>query len=309
MRIVFMGTPDFAVKSLERLYNDGHEIAGVFTGADKPKNRGLKPGISPVKELALLKGTPVYQPNTLNDAESADNIRKLNCDLIVVVAYGKKLPNEILDIPPLGCINIHGSILPKYRGASPIQHAVLNGETETGVTSMYIAEEMDAGDILFIKQTKIGDDETSLDLFERLGNLGADLLSETISAINTGTAKRLKQNINEVTYAPLLTKDMSPIDWNKPAKAIKAQVRGLIPWPVASMQLDGCLLKIFSVDIKESKQDKPPGSIISLGKQGIEVACSDGTVIIKEVQAAGGKKMPASDYLRGHKKISSKGNV
>jgi len=303
MRIVFMGTPEFAVKSLERLYDDGHDIAGIFTGADKPKNRGLNLGINPVKQLALIKGTPVYQPHTLKDGESAKIIKELNCDIIVVVAYGKKLTKEILDIPPLGCINIHGSLLPKYRGASPIQHAIINGETETGVTSMYVIEEMDAGDIIFSKKTTIGDNETSLDLFNRLSVLGACLLSETITAVAQGTVKRIKQNKQEVTYAPMLKKEMSPIDWTKTAKAIKAQVRGLIPWPVATMQLDDCLLKVFSVDINENKTEEAPGTIISLGKNGIEAACSDGTVIIKEVQAAGGKKMPASDYLRGHKQL------
>ena len=294
-----MGTPEFAVKSLERLYKDGHDIAGVFTGADKPRNRGMKLAVSPVKELALTKGTPVYQPVSLKDGESAEIIKSLQCDLIVVVAYGKKLPLEILEIPPLGCINIHGSLLPKYRGAAPVQYAVLNDEKETGVTSMYIAEEMDAGDMLFTKKTKIEDDETSLDLFVRLSDLGAELLSETIVAISEGTAVRIKQNTDEVTYAPMLTKEMSPIDFNKTAREIKAQVRGLIPWPVATMQFEDCNLKVYSVGIGAEKSVDSPGTVVSKGKQGIKVACLDGTVLITEVQAAGGKRMTAADFLKG----------
>jgi len=300
MRIIFMGTPVFAVNSLERLYKDGHDVAAVFTSPDKKKNRGMKLEHSPVKQLALLRGTPVYQPQTLKDIKITEAIKELQCDLIVVVAYGKMLTNEILDIPPLGAINIHGSILPKYRGASPVQHAVLNGETETGVTSMYITEEMDAGDILFIKKTKIGDDETSLDLFNKLSCLGADLLGETITAIVQGTAKRIKQDASEATYAPLLRKDMAPIDWNKKAHEIKAHVRGMIPWPVATMQFNGIILKVFSVNVTGNSPENPPGTVVSCGKFGIEVSACDYTVLVKEVQAAGGKRMQAADYVRGN---------
>jgi len=299
MKIVFMGTPEFAAESLKRLYNDGHDIVGVFTQADKPKNRGMKMSYSPVKELALLHGTPVYQPLTLKDDKAAEVIKELKCDLVVVVAYGKILPKEILEIPPLGCINIHGSILPKYRGAAPIQHAIINGEIETGVTSMYISEEMDAGDIIFIKKIDICDDETSADLFTKLSLSGAELLSETVSAIADKTAPRIPQSSSEVTYAPLLTKETSPIDWTKNASEIKNLVRGLYPWPVATMELGGIVIKVFSVDIKNIFTGADPGNIVSHGPEGIEVACADGTVIIKEVQAPNGKRMQASDYLRG----------
>jgi methionyl-tRNA formyltransferase len=300
-----MGTPDFAVQSLKRLYSDGHDIAGVFTQTDKPKNRGMKSSFSPVKELALSHNTPVYQPVKLRDGTAAVIIRELDCELIVVVAYGKILPKDILEIPPLGCINIHGSILPKYRGAAPIQHAVINGENETGVTSQFIAEQMDAGDIIFTKKIPIDDNETSGDLFKKLSILSAELLSETICAIEQGTVVRKPQDINEATYAPLLTRDMSPIDWNKSAHLIKCFVRGLSPWPTATMELDGTVLKVFAVDTTGEKTDVPPGSIVSLGQTGIEVACAEGTVIVKEVQAPGGKRMPAADYLRG-KIIKSK---
>lgn len=298
-----MGTPEFAAESLKRLYNDKQNVVGVFTQADKPKNRGMKMSFSPVKQLALLNNTPVYQPVSLKSNDSADIIKGLNCDIIVVVAYGKKLPNEILAIPPLGCINIHGSVLPKYRGAAPIQHAVLNDEKETGVTSQYISEEIDTGDIIKIKKTDIGEDETSQDLFIRLSGLGAQLLSETLTAISDGSAKRSVQKNEAATYAPMLCKEMSPIDWNKNALAIKAQVRGLYPWPVATMQLDDNILKVFSVDIEIIKPDKTPGTILSLGKNGIEVACTDGIVTVKEIQAPGGKRMLAADYLRGRKQL------
>jgi len=299
MRIVFMGTPEFAAKSLERLYKDGHDIAGVFTQSDKPRNRGMKLSFSPVKELALANNTPVFQPNTLKDGVVANIIRELNCDLLALVAYGKILTKEIIDLPPYGSINIHGSILPKYRGASPIQHAILNGDTETGVTSQYIVEEMDAGDIILVKRTAIGEDETSGELFERLCILGAELLSETVEAIAKGTAQRKLQNLGEVTYAPKLTREMSPIDWTKTAFEIKNKVRGLSPWPAETMELDTKTLKIFSVDISDKQVHETPGSIISTGKEGIEVACADVSVIIREVQAPGGKRMHAADYLRG----------
>jgi len=296
-----MGTPEFAAPSLKRLYADGHDIAGVFTQADKPKNRGMKLSFSPVKELALSHNTQVYQPVTLSDGAAAKIIRELDCELIVVVAYGKILPKEILDIPPLGCINIHGSILPKYRGAAPIQHAVINGENETGVTSQFMAEQMDAGDVIYTKKMPIEDNETSGDLFIKLSFLSAELLSETIKAFEQGTVERKPQDHDEATYAPLLTRDMSPINWNKSAHFIKCLVRGLIPWPVATMELDGTVLKVFSVDTTGNKTDVPPGCIVSLGQNGIEVACADGTVFIKEVQAPGGKRMSAADYLRGNR--------
>jgi len=304
MKIVFMGTPDFAEKSLKRLYDDGYDIVGVFTQADKPKNRGMKLSESPVKQLALINKTPVFHPVSLKDENSAQIIRDLNCDLIVVVAYGKKIPNEILEVPPLGCINIHGSLLPAYRGAAPIQYAVLNGDTETGLTSQYVNEEMDSGDIIFTIKTQIGDDETSKDLFERLSILGADLLSKTVTAISSGTAPRTPQDKSKVTYAPLLKKEMSPIDWNKSAIEIKAHVRGLIPWPVATTELGGVVLKVFSVDIRTEKHDKSPGTVLSKSNRGIEIICADGVVTVLEVQAPGGKRMSASDYINGLKRTN-----
>jgi len=296
MKIVFMGTPEFARKSLERLYDDGYDIVGVFTQADKPRNRGMKLSLSPVKELALEYGTTVYQPTVL----TAEDIKKLQSDLLVVVAYGKILPREVLEIPRLGCINIHGSLLPKYRGASPIQHAILKGEKLTGVTSQYISDEIDAGDIILAKSTQIAENETSADLFDRLAVLGAQLLSETIDAIKHGKATRAPQNHNEATYAPKLTKQHSQIDWSKSAYEIKCKVRALIPWPVATMELGDKIIKVYSVDITDNQAGEIPGTIVSHGKAGLEVAAADGTVIIKDMQAPGGKIMSPADYIRGN---------
>ena len=301
MRIVYMGTPGFAVPPLERLHSDGHDIAAVFTQPDRPKNRGMKVAFPPVKEFALKHGIQVYQPGTLKDGEALELLRGLKCDLIAVVAYGKLLPREILELPPLGCVNIHGSILPKYRGAAPIQWAVLNGDKETGVTSMYMGEQLDAGDILLCKKTQIGEDETSGELHDRLSILGAELLSETVEAIANGTAVRIPQDHGEATFAPPLSKDMSPIDWAKPAREIKCKVCGLNPWPVATAQIQpGTVCKIFSVDIREQAHGTIPGEIVSAGAHGIDVACADGIVTIRELQAPGGKRMSAADYLRGN---------
>ncbi|SHH50181.1 methionyl-tRNA formyltransferase [Sporobacter termitidis DSM 10068] len=300
MRIVFMGTPGFAAVSLRRLYEDGHDILAVFTQPDKPQGRGMKLACCPVKELALAHGTPVLQPTTLRDGETLYLLHALRPDVIAVVAYGRLLPEEILRLPPYGCINIHGSILPKYRGAAPIQRAVLNGETETGVTSMYMAPEMDAGDIIMIKKTPIGDDETSGELFERLSVLGAELLSETVAALENGTAARTKQNDGEATFAPPLTKELAPLDWTKRAREITAQVRGLNPWPVATACIGGAAFKVFKARGRECPSGKAPGTVISAEADGIEIACADGTVTILELQAPGGKRMAAADYLRGH---------
>ena len=296
MRIGFIGTPEFAGKSLERLYNDGHEITGVFTRADKPRNRGMKLSYSPVKELALKHGLTVYQPSKL----STELFEKIDCDLIAVVAYGKLLPKEILEIPAFGCINIHGSLLPKYRGASPVQHAILGGEKETGVTSMYLSEGMDAGDILYTRTTPIGEEETAGELSERLAVMGADLLSYTIDMIVRGEAVSTPQDHNEATFAPLLTKEISPIDWSKSAYEIKCKVRGLIPWPVATTELGGKAIRVFSVDITANQTSLTPGAVIPYSKSRLEIACADGTVIIKELQAPGGRIMSAADFLRGN---------
>ena len=296
-----MGTPVFAAASLERLYRDGHDIAGVFTQPDKPRNRGMKVSYSPIKEIALSRGTEVYQPVSLADGNTVKIIRELNCEIIVVVAYGRMLPRDVLDLPPMGCINIHASLLPKYRGAAPIQWAILNGERETGVTSMYIAEKLDTGDLIYSKKVLIGENETAGELSDRLSISGAELLSETIEAISLGKAVRTPQTHSEATYAPPLKKDMSPIDWTDTALNIKCKVRGLNPWPVATAEFGRLVFKVFSADISDRKSPgKKPGEIISAGQQGLEVACSDAAILIKELQAPGGRRMAAADYLRGN---------
>ena len=300
MRIVFMGTPDFALASLEKLYHDGHEILAVFTQPDKPKNRGMKLVASPVKQFALEKGLPVYQPLTLKDEEVQAQLRALNPELIAVVAYGRILPQAVLDIPEKGCVNLHGSLLPKYRGAAPIQRAVLNGDKVSGVTTMYMSAGLDSGDIIDVKETEIGEYETAGELFDRLMVIGADLLSETLVKIAEGRAERRPQIEQEATHAAMLSREESPVDWTRPAAEIINQARGLDPWPCAVAQIEGQSFKIFAVH-RGQKTDKAPGSIVSAGKEGLEVACGDGnSVLICQLQAAGGRRMAAADYLRGH---------
>jgi len=298
MKIIFMGTPEFAQKSLERLYDDGHDIVGVFTQADKPRNRGMKLSFSPVKEFALKKNLTVFQPE---GKLSADTFAGLEFDLIAVVAYGKLLPAAILSLPPLGCINIHASLLPKYRGAAPIQHAILSGDRETGVTSMYMSETMDTGDIILTEKTQIEEHETSEDLFVRLSVLGAELLSKTLYEIEKGSAERFPQNHAEATYAPMLTKDMSPIDWACSSQEISCKVRGLIPWPVATMELGEKTVKVLSVDVSNNKYELQPGSVVASNKTKLEVVSGDGAVIINKLRAPSGKVMSAAEYMRGAK--------
>ena len=233
MRILFMGTPDFAVASLRRLVEDGHELCGVLTQPDKPKNRGHKLMPTPVKEYALTKNLAVFQPVTLRNAESLELVRSLKPELIVVAAYGKLLPEDILNVPPLGSINVHSSLLPKYRGAAPINWAVLNGDAETGVTIMHMASELDAGDIIAQRATPIGPNEDAQALYARLADLGGSLLVETVAAIERGSASRTPQDGAQATLAPMLSKELSPMDWTRTAQELHNQVRGLIPWPAA----------------------------------------------------------------------------
>jgi methionyl-tRNA formyltransferase len=299
VKIVFMGTPDFAAESLKRLYDGGWDVIAVFTQPDRPSGRGMKLTPPPVKAAAMGK-SPVYQPDTLRGGEAEAVLRDLAPDIIVVVAYGRLLPPEILALPRLGCVNIHASLLPRYRGAAPIQRAVLNGETVTGVTSMYMAPELDAGDIILAKSAEVGESETSGELFARLAPLGAELLSETLDLIERGKAPRTPQNHAEASFAPPLTKELSPIDWHMPPGKILNQIRALNPWPVAKTTLRGIDYKIFSAKAGAGVPSALPGEIVSAGKDGIEVACSGGSVIVTELAAANGKRMPAAEYLRGH---------
>ena len=300
MRILFMGTPDFAVASLKRLVEDGHDICGVFTQPDKPKNRGHKLAFSPVKEYALSQDLAVYQPLKMRDGEAMSIVEELAPELIVVAAYGKILPEDILNYPKYGSINVHSSLLPKYRGAAPINWAILDGEAETGVSIMYMAKELDAGDVILQKATAIGEDEDALALTTRLAELGAEALAEAVEGLKNGTASRTPQDGSKQTYASMLSKEMSPIDWSRPARAIDCQVRGLIPWPCASTERAGQRFKVYRA-APGRKTDKAPGTILAAGKMGIEVACGDGqSLCITELQAEGGKRMAASAYLLGH---------
>lgn len=302
MRILFMGTPDFAVASLRRLVEDGHEICGVFTQPDKPKNRGHKLTPTPVKEYALTKNLTVYQPATLRNEESLELVQSLAPELTVVAAYGKLLPEDILNVPPLGSINVHSSLLPKYRGAAPINWAVLNGEAETGVSIMYMAKELDAGDVILQRKTPIGETEDAQALTARLAELGAEALSEAVRALTDGTASRTPQDHEKHTYAPMLGRELSPVDWTRSAHEIGCQIRGLIPWPCASTDvISGEEMKLYAAVETGGETAARPGSIVASGKQGIDIACGDGKVLrVTELQAKGGKRMSAAAYLLGH---------
>ena len=302
MRILFMGTPDFAVASLKRLVEDGHEICGVFTQPDKPKNRGHKLTPSPVKEYALSQGLEVYQPLKMRDGEAFSIVEKLAPELIVVAAYGKILLEDILNFPKYGSINVHSSLLPKYRGASPINWAILDGEEETGVSIMYMAKELDAGDVILQKTTAIDSREDALTLTMRLAELGAEALSETVEALKNGTAVRAAQDHSKMTYASMLTKEMSPVDWSRSAHAISCQIRGLIPWPCATTDvISGEPMKLYAAEETGADTSARPGTIVAAGKTGIEIACGDGKVLrLTELQAQGGKRMTAAAYLLGH---------
>lgn len=301
MRIVFMGTPDFAAASLKKLIDKKYDIAAVFTQPDKPRDRGMKLSYSPVKELALENNIPVYQPTKLRDGTATELIKSLDPDILVVVAYGRILPDDMLEVPKYGAINVHASLLPKYRGAAPIQWAVLNGDKITGVTTMYLASEMDTGDIIYTSETEIGEFETSGELFDRLMVMGAELLDRTLRDIEAGTAPRTPQDHSKASYVKMLDKSLSPIEWAKTPREVIKQIYGLQPWPVATAELDGKVFKIYSAEYTQNKTDKAPGSVVSTGKKGIEIACLDGeTVLITELQAAGKKRMKASDYLLGH---------
>ena len=301
MRIVFMGTPDFAEESLRALLEAGEDVAAVFTQPDKPRGRGMQESFSPVKTLAVERGIPVYQPVTFKDGAATELLRTLAPELLVVVAYGRILPQTFLDVAKYGSINVHGSLLPKYRGAAPIQWAVLNGDTTTGVSVQDMAAAMDAGDVIAARETEIGEFETSGELFDRLKTLGAELLAETVRKIASGSVIRVPQNEADATYTKMLDKNMSPIDWNKSPREIVKHICGLNPWPVATTELGGVSFRVFGAEYTDSRTALAPGKIVSAGKAGIEVACGGGRSLrITEVQAAGKKRMSAAAFLLGH---------
>ena len=299
MRVVFMGTPDIAATCLKKILADGFDVVGVYTQPDRPKGRGMKMVASPVKEVALTANIPVFQPENFREEETEEALRELKPDICAVVAYGRILPQKVLDVPKLGCINIHASVLPKYRGSAPYQWAVLDGLTETGVTAMYLCREMDAGDIIDVSKTPIGENETAGELLDRLAELGADLLSKTLRRFaSEGKVPAVPQNPDEVSYAPMLDKTMCPIDWNKTARQVHNHVRGLHPWPVATMVLQGKTFKVHAAHVVSGSGT--PGQILGLTKTGLVIACGEGAVEITSLQAEGGKRMAAPDYFRGH---------
>lgn len=295
MRIVFMGTPDFAVPSLEALLKRGHEIVAVYTQPDKPKGRGHKLLSPPVKELAMQHGIPVYQPVSLRKEEAIEELRALQPELIVVAAYGKILPVAVLEIPPRGCINVHGSLLPKYRGAAPIQWAVLNGDAVSGVTIQQMGEGIDTGDILAKAETEIGADETSGELFDRLMVIGAELLIKTIDKLDSIVPEPQDEAL--ATHAAMLSKEMGVVDWTKTAQEVHNLVRGLNPWPVAVCTVEGKRMKIFRTQIIEARGK--PGVLTNLNGE-MTVFCGENAVQLAEIQPENGKRMRGSDYLRGH---------
>jgi len=300
MRILFMGTPDFAVHSLSALLEAGHEICGVFSREDKPRGRGMKVFPTPVKEYAMSHGIPVFTPAKLRDGTALALIKELAPELIAVTAYGRILPREILEYPQYGCINVHASLLPKYRGAAPINWSIVQGEAETGITIMYMAEELDSGDIVIAKSTPISQTDDAVSLWSRMGPMGGALLVEAVAAIEAGTAVRTPQRHAEMTLAPMLSREHAPLDFTKTAQQLHNQVRGLIPWPATTATLVGRALKVFRTCAAERRTDFTPGSLVQADKQGLFVACGGGSVLeLIEIQGEGSKRMEARAYLLG----------
>ena len=300
MRVVFMGTPDIAATCLKKILETGHDVVAVYTQPDRPKNRGMKLAFSPVKEVALAHQLPVFQPENFRDEETVEQLRALQPDVVAVVAYGRILPQKVLDVPQKGCINIHASLLPAYRGSAPYQWAVLDGLAETGVTAMYLCREMDAGDMIDTAKTPIGENETAGELLDRLVVLGADLLDRTLRAIGDGTVQAVPQDHSKATYAPMLDKSMCPIDFTKTARQVHNHVRGMNPWPVATMELRGKRFKVYETTALAEETGKEPGTVLELTKKGLKIACGEGVIEIRTLQAEGGKRMAAPDYFRGH---------
>lgn len=299
MNVVFMGTPEFAVPTLEALVKE-HNVSAVVTQPDKPKGRGKKMMFSAVKEKALEYGLTVYQPEKVKDSDFVQVLKELAPDIMVVVAFGQILSEEILNIPKYGCINVHGSLLPEYRGAAPIQWSIIHGREYGGVTTMYMAKGLDSGDMILKAQEKIRDDDTYGSLYDRLSVIGADLLIKTLELIESGEAPRTPQNDAEATTAPMITREMEHIDWNKRAVDIVNLIKGLNPQPVAHTLLKGEKLKIWFAEKEGNGYTGTPGEIVDVRKKDFVVMTADGAVAVKEVQAQGGKKMTTDAYMRGH---------
>lgn len=300
MKVIFMGTPDFAVGTLKKLIASEHEVVGVVTQPDKPKGRGKAMQFTPVKEVAVEAGIPVFQPRKVRDPEVVKTLGELRADVIVVVAFGQIIPESILTLTPYGCINVHGSLLPKYRGAAPIQWAVINGEKESGITTMQMDVGLDTGDMLLKKVVPLAEDETGGSLFDKLSAAGADLLLLTLEKLEKGEIIPEKQGESPTEYAKMLTKEMGNIDWTKDAASIERWIRGLNPWPSAYTGLEGKTLKIWKASVLSEDTDKMPGTVVEVGKNCLKVQTGKGLLAIEELQMAGKKRMDIGAFLRGN---------
>ena len=298
MRVVFMGTPDIAATCLKKIIADGFEVVGVYTQPDRPKGRGMKMVFPPVKDVAIANNIPVFQPENFREDETVNQLAALQPDVVAVVAYGRILPQRVLDLVPQGFINIHASVLPQYRGSAPYQWAVLDGLKETGVSAQFMVHAMDAGDVVGVSKTPIGPNETAGELLDRLAVLGAELLSNVLTKYEKKELIPVPQDESMVTMAPMLDKTMCPIDWNETAQKIHDKVRGLQPWPVATMEIQGKKFKVHATKIADGHGE--PGKILGLTKTGLKIACGDGAIEVTSLQAEGGKRMAAPDYFRGH---------
>lgn len=300
MKIVFMGTPDIAVPCLQKIIDEKYEILGVVTQPDKPKGRGKKLGMSSVKELAIENNIPVYQPVKARDKEFIDKIKSLNPDVIVVVAFGQILPKEILEIPKLGCINVHVSLLPKYRGAAPINWVIINGEEKTGVTTMYMDEGLDTGDMILKTEVNLDENITAGELHDKMMNIGAETLKETLRLIEEGNAPREVQNHEEFSYAPIMNKSLGNIDFSKSAREIHNLVRGVNPWPSAYTIYNDVIMKVWKTKVLDEKSTKDVGTIIDVSKDGIKVSTIDNVLLIEEIQMPNKKRMLVGEYIKGN---------
>ncbi len=300
MKVLFMGTPDFAASTLNKLIQSEHEVIGVITQPDKAKGRGKEMSFPPVKELALEYNLTVYQPVKVREPEFVQQIRDMAPEVIVVAAFGQLLPKELLDIPPRGCINVHASLLPKYRGASPIQNAIIDGEAETGVTIMYMDVKLDTGDMILKDKVDITKEDTAGTLHDKLAVLGADLLLEALKKIEDGTSERMRQDDSQATHVKTLDKEMGQIDFSLPAIRIERLIRGLNPWPSAYTRLDGKTLKLWRAEVEDNDTTVEPGTILEIRKDSIVVTTGDKLLLIKELQLEGKKRLPADAFLRGY---------
>ena len=299
MKVIFMGTPDFAVGTLEAIIEAGHEVVLVVTQPDKPKGRGKTMQFPPVKECALKHGLEIFQPTKIRESANVEYLRSYNADIIIVVAFGQIMPKSILDMPKYGCINVHASLLPKYRGAAPIQWAVINGDEVTGVTTMKMNEGIDTGDMIAKRQVRLAEDETGGSLFEKLAEVGATLCVETMERLEQGTAELTPQNSEEATHTSMIRKELGEIDWKKSAIEIERLIRGLNPWPSAFTHLNGKTFKIWQAKVEEGTSDYKPGQICEVTKNSLKVQTGEGILVLEEVQLEGKKRMDAGSFLRG----------